>query len=75
MIHLTYLCFRLIVGNHGDGCSVVGFKALGDGGGGVCARAALAPLEKAVGHGVCRAVHADHQVRGSNLGSGVAQHG
>ena len=43
-----------IVGDHRDGGPVVGLKALGDGGGVViCLWAVPAPLEKAVGHGVC----------------------
>ena len=70
MTHLMQLCFRLIVGDHGDGGPVVGLKALGESGSVVRARAAPTPLEKAVGHGVCRAVHTDHQARVSNLGIG-----
>lgn len=53
VLHLTQLCFRLIVGHHRDGCSVVGFQALGDGGAIVGVWAALAPPAKAVSHGVC----------------------
>jgi hypothetical protein len=52
--HLLKLCFCLIVGHHRNGRSVVGFQALGNGLGGVIyVLAALVPLEKAVGHGVC----------------------
>lgn len=54
MFHLMELCFHLIVGNHRDGRTVVGFKALGDGGSVIFhPRAALVSLEQAVGHGVC----------------------